>query len=77
MGIVTDLIYIVVAALIGGAFALALKQPLLVGYIVAGIVVGPYTAGPTVVGIRDIELLAEIGVGLLGNTSQIARFALN
>ncbi len=40
-------------------------MPLLVGYVAAGILVGPYTAGPTVVQVHDIELLAEIGVALL------------
>jgi Kef-type K+ transport system membrane component KefB len=29
------------------------------------VAIGPYTAGPTVVQIHDIELLAEIGVALL------------
>jgi CPA2 family monovalent cation:H+ antiporter-2 len=42
-----------------------LHLPLLVGYVAAGVVIGPYTAGPTVVQIHDIELLAEIGVALL------------
>lgn len=65
MGIAADIILIVVAGLLGGFLARRLGQPPLVGYIVAGIVVGPHTAGPTVVQIRDIELLAEIGVALL------------
>ena len=42
-----------------------LGQPPLIGYILAGVLVGPHTAGPTVVEIHDIELLAEIGVALL------------
>src|SRR5689334_25091546 len=37
----------------------------MVGYVAAGILVGPHTAGPTVVQIHEIELLAEIGVALL------------
>jgi monovalent cation:H+ antiporter-2, CPA2 family len=65
MGIVTDLIYIVLAALVGGLVAQAVRQPLLLGYILAGVIVGPYTAGPTVERIHDIEKLAEIGVALL------------
>jgi len=36
-----------------------------VGYVAAGVFVGPHTAGPTVHQIRDVELLAEIGVALL------------
>ncbi len=56
---------ILVAGLFGGIAARLLRLPLLVGYVIAGIVVGPYTSGPTVVQVHDIELLAEIGVGLL------------
>lgn len=65
MGIITDLLYIVIAALIGGFLAHFLRQPLIIGYILAGLIVGPHTAGPTVEQLRDIEKLAEIGVALL------------
>lgn len=65
MGIAADLAIILVAALIGGLVAQRLRQPLILGYILAGILVGPYTGGVTVGGIHDIELLAEIGVALL------------
>jgi len=65
MGIAADIAVIVVAALIGGLIAQRLKQPLILGYILAGIVVGPHTGGITVHEIRDIEFLAEIGVALL------------
>ena len=65
MGIAADFVLIVIVGLCGGLLARALRLPLLVGYIAAGVVVGPYTAGPTVVQIHDVELLAEIGVALL------------
>jgi len=65
MGIAADFVLIVVVGLLGGLLARALRLPLLVGYVAAGVVVGPYTSGPTVVQIHDIELLAEIGVALL------------
>ena len=65
MGITTDLIYIVLAALIGGSFAHLIKMPLIFGYLLAGVIVGPYTGGVTVENIHDIEMLAEIGVALL------------
>lgn len=45
--------------------ARALRLPLLVGYVAAGVLIGPHTTGPTVVQVHDIELLAEIGVALL------------
>ncbi len=65
MGIAADFVLIIVAGLLGGLLARALRLPLLVGYVTAGVLVGPYTAGPTVVQIHEIELLAEIGVALL------------
>ncbi|WP_130470024.1 cation:proton antiporter [Candidatus Magnetaquicoccus inordinatus] len=65
MGLATDIIIIVIAALLGGTMAHILRQPLIIGYILAGIVVGPHTGGITVTQIHDIELLAEIGVALL------------
>jgi CPA2 family monovalent cation:H+ antiporter-2 len=65
MGIAADIAIIIVAALMGGLIAQLLKQPLILGYILAGVVVGPYTGGITVTDIHNIELLAEIGVALL------------
>jgi CPA2 family monovalent cation:H+ antiporter-2 len=65
MGIAADIAIIVVAGLLGGLIAQRLKQPLLLGYILAGIMVGPFTIGPTVSDVHEIELLAEIGVALL------------
>jgi hypothetical protein len=65
MGIAGDIIIIVMSALLGGLIARALKQPLILGYILAGVVVGPYTGGVTVADIPNIEKLAEIGIALL------------
>jgi CPA2 family monovalent cation:H+ antiporter-2 len=65
MGIAADIAIIIVAGLMGGIIAQQLRQPLLLGYILAGIVVGPFTGGITVSEVHDIELLAEIGVALL------------
>jgi CPA2 family monovalent cation:H+ antiporter-2 len=65
LGIAADFVLVLVAGLIGGVLARLLRLPMLVGYVIGGIFVGPHTAGPTVVQIHDIELLAEIGVALL------------
>jgi len=65
MGIAGDMVIIVIAALIGGLVAQALKQPLILGYILAGVAVGPYTGGVTVAEVHSIEKLAEIGIALL------------
>ncbi len=65
MGIATDIILLVVAAFFCGLLMQRLGQPLILGYIAAGIVLGPHTGGLTVSGIHEIELLAEIGIALL------------
>jgi CPA2 family monovalent cation:H+ antiporter-2 len=54
----------VLAALVGGAVAARLRQPTVVGYLVAGIVIGPFTPG--FVGDQEqITVLADVGVVLL------------
>ncbi len=65
MGIAGDFVLIVVAGFVGGLVARACRLPLLVGYVVAGVAVGPNTTGPTVSSVHEVELLAEIGVALL------------
>jgi K+:H+ antiporter len=65
MGIAGDIAIIVIAALAGGIIAQKFKQPLILGYILAGIVVGPYAGKLIVSGVHEIEKLAEIGIALL------------
>jgi CPA2 family monovalent cation:H+ antiporter-2 len=65
MELVADLTLVFLAAVAGGILAQRVGQPLIVGYILAGVVVGPFTAGPTVGHVADIEQLAELGVVLL------------
>ena len=65
MGIATDIIILVLTAFFCGLIMQRLHQPLILGYIAAGIILGPYTGGMTITEIHDIELLAEIGVALL------------
>jgi K+:H+ antiporter len=60
-----DLSYVLVAAVLGGLLARALRQPLIVGFVVAGILISPFTPGPRVSDIHTFELLAEVGVVLL------------
>jgi monovalent cation:H+ antiporter-2, CPA2 family len=52
------------AALLGGAIARRLGQPPLVGYLLAGIAIGPFTPG-FVGDLGQISALAEVGVVLL------------
>ena len=65
MGLATDIILLVVVAFFCGLLLQRLGQPLILGYIAAGIILGPHTGGLTVSGIHEIELLAEIGIALL------------
>lgn len=65
MGIAEDIIIILIAGLIAALMAHKLKLPPMVGYIIAGIFIGPFTGGVTVTNTHQIELLAEIGVALL------------
>lgn len=65
MDLVADLALVLLAALGGGFLAQRLGQPLIVGYILAGVIVGPFSGGPTVGNVHDIERMAELGVVLL------------
>ena len=60
-----DLALVLIAAVAGGALAQWLRLPVIVGYVLAGVLVGPATPGPTVTSLHNLELLAEIGVALL------------
>ena len=60
-----DLACVFGAAVVGGALARALRQPLILGYVLGGILVGPFTPGIRVTDVHQFELLAEIGVILL------------
>lgn len=55
---------LIVAALIGGLIAHRLRQPLILGYLVVGIIVGPHVTG--LVGeLEIVEVAATMGVALL------------
>ncbi len=63
--LILDIALALVAALGGGLLAHVLRQPLFVGYIVGGVLIGPVTPGPNISDVHAIEQLAEIGVMLL------------
>jgi CPA2 family monovalent cation:H+ antiporter-2 len=65
MGIATDIILLIIAAFFCGLLLQRLGQPIILGYIAAGIILGPHTGGLTVSNIHEIELLSEIGIALL------------
>ena len=60
-----DLAYVFMAAVAGGGVARLAGQPLVLGYVLGGILISPLTPGPAVSDLHTFELFAEIGVILL------------
>ena len=60
-----DLSFVFLAAVVGGSLAWALRQPLILGYVFGGLLISPFTPGPSVSDPRSFDLFAEIGVVLL------------
>lgn len=62
-GLITDLALILMTGAITTLLFRKIKQPLVLGYIIAGFIVGPYISfTPSVTDIDNVETLAEIGV---------------
>ena len=59
-----DIVFIFVAAFAGGLVARALRLPSLLGYLVAGIAMGPHAMG-LIGNVRDVQTIAGFGVVLL------------
>ena len=60
-----DIAMVFAGAFICGLLAWRLRQPVLLGYVLAGLILSPLTPGPHVHDVRVFETLAEIGVILL------------
>ena len=60
-----DLTYIFLAAVFGGLLAWRLKLPLILGFVLGGIVISPFTPGPHLSDLHTFEVFAEVGVVLL------------
>ena len=60
-----DLALVLVAAVLGGSLAWRMGQPLVLGYVLGGMAVSPFTPGPSVADAHNFEVFAEIGVVLL------------
>ena len=63
IGLLVDLAYAMGAALLGGALAHLLRQPAIIGFLLAGVAIGPYTTG--LVRLENVQTLANLGVALL------------
>jgi len=62
--LIVDLVSVLAAAAAGGLLAALLKQPVLLGYLIAGVVVGPTGLG-LIKEIVQVETLAQFGVAFL------------
>ena len=84
-GLLVTLALALIAATIGAAVAVRLGQSAILGYIVVGVLIGPYTAGPvaepgTVAALADIGLvflMFAIGLELsIGDLARVGRVAV-
>jgi CPA2 family monovalent cation:H+ antiporter-2 len=62
--LILDLVTVLGAAAVGGLLAALLRQPILLGYLIAGIVVGPSGLG-LIKELVQVETLAQFGVAFL------------
>ena len=62
--LIRDLGCVWLAALLAGFFCVRFKQPVIAGYVVAGVAIGPFGAS-LINNTQQIETLAELGVALL------------
>ncbi|MFO0307760.1 MAG: cation:proton antiporter, partial [Pseudanabaena sp.] len=62
--LIVEMVTVLGAATVGGLVASRLRQPALLGYLVSGMVVGPFGL-KLVEAEGDIQVLSEVGVALL------------
>ena len=74
LGLVGSLAAVVGAALIGGGVARLMRLPTVLGYLAAGVAIGPNTPGPSA-NVTDVQTVADLGVALLMFTLGV-RFSL-
>ena len=60
-----DIAMVFAVALVCGLLAWRLRQPILLGYVLAGLILSPLTPGPRVHDVHVFEIMAEVGVVLL------------
>ena len=65
MTIFRDLAMVTTAAFLAGCILCRLRQPLILGYVAAGLILSPLTPGPRIHDVHTFEVMAEVGVLLL------------
>ncbi len=74
LGLVGILAAVAGAALVGGGIARLMRLPTVLGYLAAGVAIGPHTPGPSADG-DEVKTVADLGVALLMFTLGV-RFSL-
>ncbi|MGB3129246.1 MAG: cation:proton antiporter, partial [Dehalococcoidia bacterium] len=64
LSLLTSMAIVLGIALIGGMAARLIRLPVILGYLLSGIVIGPHTLG-VIRDVGEVETLATIGVALL------------
>lgn len=64
-GLFRDLAYVFLAAVVGGALARYARQPLILGYVLGGLLISPLAPGASVADVHTFERFADVGVILL------------
>jgi Kef-type K+ transport system membrane component KefB len=64
LGFLYDLGLVIIISTVLAYFAKALKQPLLIAYVIAGVIIGPFGMG-WITSMENISTLAQIGVAFL------------
>ncbi|MGA3238023.1 MAG: cation:proton antiporter [Bryobacteraceae bacterium] len=65
MFIFRDITMVFAGAFIAGLLFWRLRQPVILGYVLAGLILSPLTPGPRVHDVHTFEIMAEVGVILL------------
>ncbi len=65
MFIFRDMAMVFAAALVAGLLLWRLRQPVILGYVLAGLALSPLTPGPRVHDVHTFEVMADVGVILL------------
>jgi monovalent cation:H+ antiporter-2, CPA2 family len=60
-----DIAIVLAAAVTAGLLSWRLRQPLILGYVLAGLILSPLTPGPQIHDVHTFEVMAEVGVILL------------
>src|SRR5271154_4044225 len=60
-----DIAMVFAGAFIFGLLFWRLRQPLILGYVFAGLILSPLTPGPRIHDVHTFEIMAEVGVILL------------